>query len=351
MIIKSEWHQVEKRYGLDIDESILSEIYPDLEDEDIEIMLKGIEKGEVDIEQIMEDSWENNVDIDWDWLDEDDWWTDRKGGYEVTYSVDADRISVPKAAWPFPHTSVLDEVDDEISNEDLEKALTELKSEFEQLMADEDEDIEKKSINPTQDKKLNIKLYGRGTDRGIGKITKAQYEYWEENSLWLGQAVNGDYDYEENEVPKEARLPYEYYNEYEDTAFYSGCDEENCNILITDSQDNEIFDGELTEFLSAAHGEEESYYDATEEVAEMYLMNTCMEPGYYLYWQQGGKGEYFEGTIDIEDTFDPKLLKFNTVDFDGNSMITEVLYDGEVIDNWGGSWSGKWDDYQVCEVK
>lgn len=341
MIIKSEWHQVEKRYGLDIDESILSDIYPDLSEEEIETMLANIESGEIDIDQIIEDAYDNSVDIDWDWLDEDDWWTDRKGGYEVTYSVDADRDSVPKAAWPFPHTSSLDEDDDdEEVDQTLIDSLNELKEEFEKM-----------SIKPTLDKKLNIKLYGRGTDRGIGKINKAQYEYWKENSLWLGEAVNGDYDYDENEVPEEARLPYEYYNEYEDTAFYSGCDEENCNILITDSQDNEIFDGSLTDFLSAAHGEEESYYDAMEEVAEMYLMKSCMEPGYYLYWQQGGKGEYFEGTIEVEDTFDPKLLKFNTVDFDGNSMITEVLYNGEVIDNWGGSWSGKWDDYQVCEVK
>ena len=33
-VIKSEWHQVEKRYGLDIDADLLSEIYPEL-DEDV----------------------------------------------------------------------------------------------------------------------------------------------------------------------------------------------------------------------------------------------------------------------------------------------------------------------------
>jgi hypothetical protein len=87
-IVKSEWHQVEKRYSADIDEVVLSEIYPDLEEEDIQIMLKGLEDGEVDIEQIMEDSWESSVDIDWEWMDEDDGWTDRKGGYEVTYAFE-----------------------------------------------------------------------------------------------------------------------------------------------------------------------------------------------------------------------------------------------------------------------
>lgn len=87
-VVKSEWHQVERRYSYDFDETVLAEIYPDLEEEDIEVMLKGIEDGEVDIEQIMEDSWDSGVDIDWEWMDEDDWWTDRKGGYEVTYALE-----------------------------------------------------------------------------------------------------------------------------------------------------------------------------------------------------------------------------------------------------------------------
>jgi hypothetical protein len=86
-VVKSEWHQVEKRYGVDIDEDILSEIYPDLDDEEIEIKLAELESGEVDIDEVIGDADDVGVDLDWDWLDEDDWWTDRKGGYEVTYEV------------------------------------------------------------------------------------------------------------------------------------------------------------------------------------------------------------------------------------------------------------------------
>jgi len=87
-VVKSEWHQVEKRYGFLIDEEILSEIYPDLDDEEIAELLTNIESGEADIDDIINDSWDAGVDLDWEWLDEDDWWTDRKGGYEVTYKVE-----------------------------------------------------------------------------------------------------------------------------------------------------------------------------------------------------------------------------------------------------------------------
>jgi hypothetical protein len=86
-VVKSEWHQVEKRYDYELDEILLSEIYPDLSEDEIAQLLQNLESGDASIEDIIEDAWENDVDIEWNYMDEDDWWTDRKGGYEVTYEV------------------------------------------------------------------------------------------------------------------------------------------------------------------------------------------------------------------------------------------------------------------------
>jgi FAD/FMN-containing dehydrogenase len=87
-VVKSEWHQVEKRYGIEIDADILTEIYPDLDEDEIEAKLAQLESGEEDAEEVINEAWNNDVDIEWDYLNEDDWWTDRKGGYEVTYNVE-----------------------------------------------------------------------------------------------------------------------------------------------------------------------------------------------------------------------------------------------------------------------
>lgn len=87
-VVKSEWHQVEKRYDYELDEILLSEIYPDLSEDEIAELLQNLESGDASIEDIIEDAWENGVDIDWNYMDEDDWWTDRKGGYDVTYKVE-----------------------------------------------------------------------------------------------------------------------------------------------------------------------------------------------------------------------------------------------------------------------
>jgi len=87
-IIKSEWHQVEKRYAIDIDENIINEIYEDATVEEIEEIMRQLNEGELNVSTVIEDAHTNSVDIDWDWLDEDDWWTDRKGGYDVTYEIE-----------------------------------------------------------------------------------------------------------------------------------------------------------------------------------------------------------------------------------------------------------------------
>jgi hypothetical protein len=86
-VIKSEWHQVEKRYDCEISISDIMAVYDCDEDVADEIYAELV-SGEREIETFLDDGRENNIDFDWDWLDEDDWWTDRKGGYEVTYKTD-----------------------------------------------------------------------------------------------------------------------------------------------------------------------------------------------------------------------------------------------------------------------
>jgi hypothetical protein len=67
----------------------LSEIYPDLDEDEVAALLKRVEDGETDIEDIIMDAMNNDIDIEWDRV-YDDWWTDRKGGYEVTYELKED---------------------------------------------------------------------------------------------------------------------------------------------------------------------------------------------------------------------------------------------------------------------
>lgn len=88
-IVKREWHQVESRYSADIDEDFISEVYPDLDEIGVSEKLENIEAGIIDIDSFVEDAVDAGVDFDWQHV-LNDWWTDRKGGYDVTYELDGD---------------------------------------------------------------------------------------------------------------------------------------------------------------------------------------------------------------------------------------------------------------------
>jgi hypothetical protein len=150
-VIKSEWHQVEKRYGMLITRYELDEIYPESSEEENDQLWQQLIDNDFDFDELRHDAEIQEVWLDWEWLDEDDWWTDRKGGYEVTYEVEAD-YQAPKQDWEIIRdlkaenaklkSQLLgntDETDDEdiVEISELESALEDLKREFEELLEDE----------------------------------------------------------------------------------------------------------------------------------------------------------------------------------------------------------------------
>ena len=96
-IVKHEWHQHDRQYAIELHADLLSEIYPDLDEDEIAQKLADIESGEETVDQIIEDAYENDVEIEWD-FQYDDCWTDRKGGYDVTYELG------DESSWVEPET-------------------------------------------------------------------------------------------------------------------------------------------------------------------------------------------------------------------------------------------------------
>jgi hypothetical protein len=70
-------------------EELLSEIYPDNTPEENAELLAEVEAGAVSVESIIDEAFENSVDIDWD-LEYEDNWTDCKGGYDITFRTKQD---------------------------------------------------------------------------------------------------------------------------------------------------------------------------------------------------------------------------------------------------------------------
>ena len=64
-VVKSEWHQVEKRYAIEIDEDIVAEVYPDMDEEEVAQRLQEIIDGEYLFEDFEQDAMNENIDFDW----------------------------------------------------------------------------------------------------------------------------------------------------------------------------------------------------------------------------------------------------------------------------------------------
>lgn len=486
-IVKHEWHQHDRQYAIELDETLLSEIYPDLDEDEIAQKLSDIESGEVDYEEVLNDANDNDVEIEWD-FQYDDCWTDRKGGYDVTYELgdedswhtapedkpathkctkcrwegksyetltqhlradgtviedyygsdeeshnekevcpmcDSDTEFTEEgvqekkesdermARWaqeekdseedvpcfscnePAKESELLemsgqyicphchegwvmleDRIDEEedgdgdftMTDEEEDKAIAELEHALrelgEQVGADttelpakwpfntdtEDDGSLKESYPPGE---YTIRIWGRTREIGVHKINKHQYEHWsdEEHEDDLSDALNENYDYDENNTPKKARFELPYY-EYQDKISFWGFDQDDTHMTIENSDGEEIYEGDLDSFFSEVHGEEDSYYEVTEEQEELYP--GYFGKGYWLYWTQGGKGSCIQTTIAIEEgeTFDPKKLKVLTWDIEGSSVVTRLVYDGDELDDEGmdsehDNWRGQWSTFSV----
>lgn len=62
------------------------------------------------------------------------------------------------------------------------------------------------------------------------------------------------------------------------------------------------------------------------------------------------KGTFFEGDIELTAPFDITKLVLHYDDFDGEDIVTGVSYDGEDIDNHGGSTDGKSSDFDMVRI-
>ena len=403
-IVKHEWHQHDRQYAIEIDEALLSEIYPDKEEDEIKVILDGISDGTYDYEDVINDAYENDVEIEWE-FQYDDCWTDRKGGYDVTYELgdesswhsepeppphthkctkckwtgqsydaewswmdkDGNEIDDPRKICPYCESDTelteagviaekesaersarwakeTEEEDEELVDEnELEEALEELKAEFETLVAEPD-------LLPNYPAgEYTIRIWGRTREIGVHKIKKAQYEYWsdEDHEDDLSDALNENYDYDENETPKAARFDLPYY-EYQGKISFWGFDQDDTHMTIENDEGENIYEGDLESFIAESHGEEDSRWEATEELEELYP--EYLGKGYWLMWTQGGKGSCIQTTITIEEgaEADPRKLKVLNWDVQGTSVVTRLVYDGEELsddgmdsehDNWRGQWA------------
>jgi hypothetical protein len=394
-IVKHEWHQHDRQYAIEIDEALLSEIYPDKEEDEIKVILDGIADGTYDYEDVLNDALDNDVEIEWE-FQYDDCWTDRKGGYDVTYEL-GDEFSwhvepePPKpthkcsnckwvgqsydAEWSWVYKGgkkldeavktcpmcdsnlvlteagileenarkereakwkeeeMLDEEDEVLVDEtELKEALEELEAEFQDLDEAYNVGTDDSLKESYPEDTYTIRVWGRTREIGVHKIKKQQYDYWSSEEHEDDLSDALNESYDYDENKTPKAARFDLpYYEYQGKHSFWGFDQDDTHMTIENSEGETVYDGDLESFFSEAHGEEDSLYDATEEQEELYPEH--LGKGYWLMWTQGGKGSCIQTSI--EGVFEPKKLKALNWDIQGTSVVTRLVYDGEELSDDG----------------
>lgn len=167
-IVKHEWHSHDRQYAIELDEDLLSEIYPDLKKKEIKKMLKDIESGDVDVEDVINDAWNNDVEIEWD-FQYDDCWTDRKGGYDVTYELgdESSWHTPPEDAPPYMECTKCRWKGGKYDG--LTQYLREDGTVIEDYMSSDEECADTKDVCPMCDGEIKLTEYGEKEDAEFKK--------------------------------------------------------------------------------------------------------------------------------------------------------------------------------------
>ena len=192
-----------------------------------------------------------------------------------------------------------------------------------------------------------VSLWGYGGEKVMGTVDRKVWDYCMENQVDLSDIAWGDEDTVVSMGLDPDMLPFSAGSWYEcdDLAHVNGTSRDAGTLQIEDENLNTVFAKSLDEC-----GSDEE--DAPEWSCGDEVWVGSAEAGKVVFvGNSNEKGTFFEGHIELIQPFDITKLTLCFDDVDGEEIVNGVQYDGEDIDNWGGSTDGKSSDFTMCLVK
>jgi len=184
-----------------------------------------------------------------------------------------------------------------------------------------------------------ISMWGYGGERVMGTVDRKIYDYFKHRRFDVSDYCwNSDYA-EEHNIPEEMQ-PFEPGSWYDcdSIVHVSGVSMDAGTLQIEDENGNVVFERPLSECDGCDDSPELSIFD------EHWIDKK--EPGTVVFiGNSNEKGTFFESEINLTAPFDITKLTLISEEIDGEEIIDTVTYDGEELDNWGGTTDGKSSDF------
>ena len=190
-----------------------------------------------------------------------------------------------------------------------------------------------------------ISMWGYGGEKVMGTVSKESWDYCMANQVdlsdvaWNSDAAE-DMDLDPDKLPF---CPGSWY-ECDDMAHTSGVSRNAGTLQIEDENGDVVFEKSLEDLDGDEESPEWSCFD------EAYIGSKPAGTVVFVGCSNE-KGTFFEGEIELKAPFDITRLTLQYDDIDGEELVNSVMYDGEDIDNNGGSTDGKSSDFGMYLVK
>jgi hypothetical protein len=191
-----------------------------------------------------------------------------------------------------------------------------------------------------------ISMWGYGGEKVMGTVDPKVWDYCMENSVNLVEIAWGDEDTVQEEMGLDLdQLPFypgQWY-ECDSMAHTNGVSRNAGHIQIEDENGNSVFEKQLDDCDggtdSPAWSCQDEAWVGSRKKGEVVFIGSSNE-----------KGTFFEGEIELKAPFDIEKLELYYDEIDGEELVNCVYYDGEEIENYGGSTDGKSSDMDMVRI-
>jgi len=190
-----------------------------------------------------------------------------------------------------------------------------------------------------------ISMWGYGGERVMGTVDPKVWDYCMENQVDLSDiAWNSDACEEIGLDPDMLPFPPGSWYECDDMAHTNGVSRDAGTLQIEDENGESVFEKSLDDIDGCSDDSPEwscidESFIGSRAKGEVVFIGSSNE-----------KGTFFEADLELRAPFDITKLTLNYEEVDGEEIVSGVTYDGEDIDNWGGSTDGKSSDFTMVRI-
>ena len=196
-----------------------------------------------------------------------------------------------------------------------------------------------------------IFMWGYGGEKVMGTVDPKVWDYCMANHVSLSDVAWSDEDTVRDDMQLDPDLlpfpPGSWY-ECDDMAHVNGVNRNAGTLQIDDEHGTTVFQKTLEDITGFEddNGNPEPEWSCNDEV----WIGSKPKGTVVFIGTSNEKGTFFEAELPLTAPFDISKLTLCYDEIDGEEIVNGITYDGEDIENWGGSTDGKSSDFAMVRV-